>query len=51
MSKSSKKPATDNRSTIVNGFVKPEIPIFPGTKSPINFKPNARFQSINRGRR
>ncbi len=52
MSRSSQKPKNDNRSTIIKGFVKPEIPInFPGTKSPVNFKPNARFGTINRGRR
>lgn len=46
-----RKVATDNRSTIVKGFVKPEIPNFPGTKSAPNFKPGARFQTINRSRR
>ena len=51
MSKPSKKPKTDNRSTIVRGQIKPEIPNFPGNKSAPNFKPGARFQSINRGRR
>jgi len=51
MSKSSKKPINDNRSTITKGFIKTEIPNFPGKKSPINFKPNARFGTINRGRR
>lgn len=51
MSQSSKKPMTDNRSTIVKGFVKPEIPNFPGNKAAPNFKPGPRFQSINRGRR
>lgn len=51
MSKSSNKPITDNRSTIVKGFIKPEVPNFPGTKSPVNFKPNARMGTINRGRR
>ncbi|MDD4785081.1 MAG: hypothetical protein PHH12_01320 [Candidatus Shapirobacteria bacterium] len=51
MSKSSKKPSTDNRSTIVKGFVKPVVPDFPGTKAPTNFKPNARMGTINRGRR
>ena len=51
MSKPSKKPMTDNRSTIVKGIIKPQVPNFPGNKSSPNFKPNARFQSINRGRR
>lgn len=51
MTRSSKKPATDNRSTIIKGFTKPEIQNFPGTKAPVNFKPNARFGTINRGRR
>jgi len=51
MSRSSRKPLTDNRSTIVKGFVKPEVPNFPGNKANPNFKPGARFQSINRGRR
>lgn len=48
--KTSKKP--DNQSKIINkNFNKPIIPNFTGTKSPIDFKPNARFQSINRSRR
>lgn len=52
MSRSSQqKPKNDNRSTITKGFIKPEIPNFPGAKTPTSFKPNARFQSINRGRR
>ena len=52
MSRSSmRKPNTDNRSTIVKGAIKPQIPNFPGTKSPVNFKPNARMGTINRGRR
>lgn len=51
MSRTSQKPATDNRSTIVKGFIKPEVPNFPGTKSNPNFKPSGRFQTINRGRR
>jgi len=46
-----RKVATDNRSTIVKGPIKPEVPNFPGNKSSPNFKPGARFQSINRGRR
>ena len=51
MSRSSQKPKSDNRSTIIKGFVKPVMPDFPGNKSPVNFKPNARFGTINRGRR
>jgi len=51
MSKPSKKPMTDNRSTIIKGQIKLETPNFPGNKSAPNFKPGARFQSINRGRR
>ena len=51
MSKSSNKPMTDNRSTIVKGFVKPEVPNFPGKKPTSGFKPGSRFQTINRGRR
>lgn len=51
MSKPSKKPKTDNRSTIVKGIIKPQILNFPGTKSPTNFKPTARMGTINRGRR
>ena len=52
MSRSStRKVATDNRSLIVKGLIKQEIPNFPGNKSTSGFKPNARFQSINRGRR
>ena len=51
MSRSSQKPKNDNRSTITKGFIKPEIPNFPGTKSAVNFKPNARMGTINRGRR
>lgn len=46
-----KKISTDNRSTVVKGFIKPEVPNFPGNKSPVNFKPNARMGTINRGRR
>lgn len=51
MSKPALKPKPDNRSTIIKGFVKPTIPNFPGTKSPVNFKPTARMGTINRGRR
>jgi len=51
MSKSSNRPITDNRSTIVKGIIKPQTPNFPGTKSPVNFKPTARMGTINRGRR
>lgn len=51
MSRSSQKPKIDNKSTIVKGFIKPTIPNFSGTKSLSDFKPNARFQSINRSRR
>lgn len=52
MSRSSmKRVATDNRSTIVKGIIKPQVPNFPGTKSPVNFKPTARMGTINRGRR
>lgn len=51
MSRSSQKPKNDNRSTIVKGFAKPELPNFPGNKSSVNFKPNSRFGTINRGRR
>lgn len=51
MSKSSNKPIVDNRSTITKGFIKPQIPNFPGTKAPVNFKPTARMGTINRGRR
>lgn len=51
MSKPALKPKADNRSTIVKGFIKPTAPSFPGTKTPTNFKPTARFQSINRSRR
>ncbi len=51
MSRSSQKPKIDNKSTTVKGFIKPTVPNFPGTKSPVDFKPNARFQSINRSRR
>jgi len=51
MSRSSQKPKPDNSSTTVKGFIKPTVPNFPGTKSPTDFKPNARFQSINRSRR
>jgi len=51
MSKSSNKPRTDNRSIIVKGLIKPQIPNFPGTKAPVNFKPTARMGTINRGRR
>ncbi|MDD4026684.1 MAG: hypothetical protein PHO75_00675 [Candidatus Shapirobacteria bacterium] len=51
MSRSSQKPKNDNRSTVIKGFVKPEIPNFPGNKSPVNFKPNSRLGTINRGRR
>jgi hypothetical protein len=46
-----KKVATDNRSTITKGFIKPQIPNFPGTKAPTGFKPTARMGTINRGRR
>lgn len=46
-----RKITTDNRSTIVKGVIKPEVPNFPGKKLAPNFKPGARFQSINRGRR
>lgn len=51
MTKPAPKSKPDNRSTIVKGFVKPTIPSFPGTKSPVNFKPTARMGTINRGRR
>ena len=51
MSRSSQKPKIDNKSTVVKGFIKPTVPNFPITKPPTNFKPNARFQSINRSRR
>ncbi len=51
MSRSSQKPKIDNKSTVVKGFIKPTVPNFPGTKSPVDFRPNARFQSINRSRR
>jgi len=51
MSKSSGKSKPDNRSTIIKGFVRPNVPGFPGTKSPVNFKPTARMGTINRGRR
>lgn len=51
MNRSSQKPKVDNKSTIVKGFNKPKVPNFPGTKAPTDFKPNARFQSINRSRR
>jgi len=51
MSRSSQKPKIDNKSTVVKGFIKPTAQNFPGTKSPVDFKPNARFQSINRSRR
>ncbi len=46
-----KKISTNNKSTITKGFIKPQIPNFPGTKSPINFRPSARMGTINRGRR
>lgn len=51
MSRPSQKPKLDNKSTTVKGFIKPTLPNFAGTKSPVDFKPNARFQSINRSRR
>lgn len=52
MSKPASKSKPDNRSTIIKGFVKPTLPGgFPGTKSPVNFKPTARMGTINRGRR
>ncbi len=35
----------------IKNFNKPIVFNFPGTKSPVDFKPNARFQSINRSRR
>ena len=46
-----KKQSTSNKSTIIKGFVKPQVPNFPGTRSPVNFKPTARMGTINRGRR
>lgn len=46
-----RKVSVDNKSIIIKGSVKPEIPNFPGKKSPVNFKPGSRFQTINRGRR
>lgn len=46
-----RKLSTDNRSVAVKGIIKPDIPDFPGRKAPTAFKPGARFQSINRGRR
>jgi len=51
MSKSSNKPRTDNRSTIIKGFTKPEVSNFPGKKPTSGFKPGSRFQTINRSRR
>ena len=48
---SMKKTSNDNRSTITKGFVKPQVPNFPGTKTPTSFKPTARMGTINRGRR
>jgi hypothetical protein len=51
MTKSSKKSVTKKQPNVIKKFVKPGIPNFPGTKSSVNFKPNARFQSVNRGRR
>ncbi|MFA5749842.1 MAG: hypothetical protein WC895_01305 [Candidatus Shapirobacteria bacterium] len=52
MSRSSQKPKVDNRSTIIKGFVKPEVLNFHNNnKSQPTFKPGPRFQSINRGRR
>ena len=46
-----KKSSMDNRSTTIKGFIKPQVPNFPGTKAPTNFKPSARAGTINRGRR
>ncbi len=51
MGKPTSKPKVDNRSTILKGFIKPTVPNFSGTKSPVNFKPTARMGTINRGRR
>jgi len=47
-----KRKSVDNRSTIIKGFVKPTVvPNFPGNKTPANFRPTGRFQTINRSRR
>ncbi len=51
MTKSKTQKDSDVKKTLINKIVKPLIPNFPGKKAPVNFKPNARFQSINRGRR
>jgi hypothetical protein len=48
---SSQKPKIDNRSTIIKGFIKPDISAFRTNKNQSTFKPGPRFQSINRGRR
>ena len=45
------KSKVDNRSTVIKGFIKPEIPNFRNNKNQSAFKPSPRFQSINRGRR
>jgi hypothetical protein len=45
------KPRVDNRSTVIKGFIKPDLVNFQNKSKPPAFKPGPRFQSINRGRR
>jgi hypothetical protein len=46
------KSQVDKRSTVIKGFIKPDVVNFHNNKNqPPAFKPGPRFQSINRGRR
>jgi hypothetical protein len=45
------KSQIDKRSTIIKGFIKPDLTNFGNNKKQSTFKPGPRFQSINRGRR
>lgn len=51
MKKTSPKQKKTTPTNQIKNFNKPFISDFPGTKSPTDFRPNARFQSINRSRR
>jgi len=45
------KPRVDNRSTVIKGFIKPDVVNFRNSKNQSVFKPGPKFQTVNRGRR